>query len=333
MTMASPSRMRTAVIIVGAMILGLGLVAGLLRITGFDPRILGERIGQLRYGFLGLVLLSSFFHFWLTSKKWRIVTETVKPGADLGHGFFLYSALIALFAQFLPMQFSMITVRTFALRLHEDVSVSKGAASTIYDQLFDFLIPAVLLIPAMLALTGMVDLNTGLILSAVALVVVGALVVGLGERFGPLIVRTLASLPGVRTLLAKRMGDADLTGDFSAFHRSTIGQLYFWSAVRYANLLFRSYCIVLAAGLDIGFAPIAYANTVVILSIVVSVTPASLGIAEWGWVGVLAAFGIQSELATEFALLNRLVILAAVVTANVLIGLGYMVSRASRSSK
>lgn len=333
MTMAEPTITRRTITILGTLGLGIFLIIILMRYTSIGFESVWSTVKQSdRIVFMG-IMITSLFHFWLMAHKWKIVTHTIKPNVALGHGFFLYSVLISFIAQFLPMQLSLLTVRSLALRAHEDMSVTRSASSSLFEQLFDAVIPGVLFIPAFLVMTTVLSETNGLVLSVLMLVGMGFAAMILGNKFVLIFLAVAGKVP-IANRIVKRLtdgGNQDQVLDL--FQRDIITKLYFWSVLRYLNLLLRSYLVAVAAGLDIGFPSIAFANTLVILFNVISLTPASLGIAEWGWVGVLSVLGVSTELATEFALLNRVLLFASVVSVSAIIGFIYFGLQSVRKSR
>jgi uncharacterized membrane protein YbhN (UPF0104 family) len=81
----------------------------------------------------------------------------------------------------------------------------------------------------------------------------------------------------------------------------------------------RALLVVPAAGLDIPLAYVAYGFAPVLLSAVISITPANIGIAEWGWVGMLKLGGLSPTTAIHYALLNRGLTFFAVISVNAIV--------------
>jgi uncharacterized membrane protein YbhN (UPF0104 family) len=95
-----------------------------------------------------------------------------------------------------------------------------------------------------------------------------------------------------------------------------VAELLLVSTLRYLNLLARFLFAAWAVGAAISSTTIALALPPVMLSFVLGLTPAGLGIVEWGWVGVLALGGVEAEAAGGFALSARAAILLGVLTVN-----------------
>jgi uncharacterized membrane protein YbhN (UPF0104 family) len=313
-----------------ALSVGLLLVVLLIYLTGMDLELFWQNLIQAHPGFLLLICLSTFLHFYLSACKWRLVADRLSPGSKMGHHFLVYSGWIGLLGQVLPMQFCVVTVRSLAARWHDQLPLGRGAVVALFDQLFDFLVPCFFLLGALVAMSGV--LSPGLAAGVTgALVVIGLLlVIAGGRKAGKLLMGMIRMLPmpGKRTRMPE---EGSAKSSLEWMDRTFLTRLSVASVARYLNLVFRSYLVVLAVGLPVGFLPVFFAMPVVVLSIVISVTPASLGIAEWGWAGVLTAFGIETDLAARYALLNRVLVLLSVVVVNGLVsGVFYWMKQGDR---
>lgn len=302
----------------GLALLGLGLLMILLLplLTSFEFVEVGRQLRRTRLPYAGLIVLSSALHFAMTALKWRWVTQQIRPDVSFRGGFFIYTAIIGFMSQFLPMQLCVLTGRSLAMRLQLGLPLVTGALSTVYDQFFDFLVPVVLLAPAVLAMLCLVDPTTGLLLSLVCLAVTGVALGALGGRVVLLLLWLGRLVPGLDNRAARMTEQIQASDGPALLDRRFMAKLFCLSVVRYANLVLRPYCVLVAVGLDFGFAPVAFATTVVTLSVIISITPGSLGIAEWSWISVLATFGVPAAVAGEFAILTRLFILSSVLVVN-----------------
>ena len=306
------------VYVLGSLVLGLGLVALLGYCDALDLKQLTEQLRACKPLFLGLILLSTLLHFAITALKWRLVAPSLTQKTPFWTYFFAYTCIAGLIGQVLPLLFSAVTVRSLAMRFHKEVSLTKGVASTVYDQFFDVLVSLALLPAALLAILGLVTLRVGGAISAVSLLIVGLAVPILGRQTGPLLIRICKPLPFLRRLLSDSSSDA-VDKVPALLTDGVIVRLFVLSVVRYANLLFRCYLVVLALDLDIPFLAVAHAFPPVLLSFLLGITPANLGIAEWGWMGILGILGVPLATATCFALAARLLVLAVVVAINLIV--------------
>ena len=314
--MNSPTLRGVAVAIAGCALSAV-LIGALLYWIPADYPALWTAFAHARRVGLAAILASTALHFLITGVKWRIVTRATSPHADLGQGFYFYSGLIGLLGQIMPLQVAVLAGRSLALRLHRKIPLHHGAAGAAYDQVFDLLVPLVMLAPGFLLVSGALSKEAALVVALLVTLLSGAVVAVGGERVISGAIDVFALLPPVRRLLLKR-APAILNGPPAAFNRRTMTALYFWSVARFANLVLRAWLVAWTLRLGIDVIPILFANCVVTLSLLISFVPGALGIVEWGWVGALQALGATTESALTYAIANRALVVLSLLTLNAL---------------
>lgn len=304
---------------------GVGLVALLVRWADESVARLLQTASTAQLAVLVAVLLSVAAHCWITSIKWRLVTAAVEPQALRTLHFFSYSVLINLLAQALPMQVATVAGRAAAMRLHA-TPVVRGTVATVYEQAFDVLVPVLLIPPALLALAHLIALETALAASAVLLVLGNLLLARVGADPLPKLLHALARVPFAplqRALLRARVS-AVLAPGAAQVAPASAQKLFFWSELRYLNLMFRTYLVAQMIHPSLGLGIIACGMSIIALTAIISLTPANLGITELGWVGTLGAFGIPADVSVAFALLTRLLTVAALLVLSSAVALGLL---------
>lgn len=276
------------------------------------------------------VLASTFAHVVLSAYKWRLVTRRVSPAeaARAGGLFFLfYTCLGAVMAQVVSMHVSMTAVRSIGLRFHQKVPVARGAATSLYEQVFDLLVPVVLVGPSLLVLVGAIGFAGWLLLSLAGLAVLGAGGAIWGSRAIAWLSRAVANR-GPRNAPFEILRNA-LRGaaELQVFESGLISAIFGLSVMRYANLAFRACLVVMATGLAVDLSAVIYAMPLGQLSTLITLTPGALGIAEWTWSSLLALQGTSLALAGQFALLNRLLSLAAELIVAAAVALAFLGTR------
>lgn len=86
--------------------------------------------------------------------------------------------------------------------------------------------------------------------------------------------------------------------------------------------MLRSFFVVLAGKFAISFWAIAFTINLVQSAMIISITPANLGFMEWSWIGGLQLLGVPALVASNFAVVQRLLGIFAVI----IIALGCWVS-------
>ena len=121
------------------------------------------------------------------------------------------------------------------------------------------------------------------------------------------------------TRLARSLQDGtSLTG------RQTLVTLYALSSLRVANLVLRAWLVGWTLHLDLSWMVILFANCGVTFSLIFAFLPGALGVVEWGWVGMLHLFGVDTIDATHYALSSRLFAVSALVAINLVHAIALM---------
>lgn len=296
--------------------IGLGLICFLGVWDNLNVKDLALAIVRTRPLFGGLIIVSTVFHFWISALKWRLITEQIVDFDTLRTPFLRYTIITGLLAQFLPQQLCVVVVRAVVLRSHDSLRTRYGVASSLFDQVFDFLIPALLVIPGLLVILGYFSTQQFLIISFVMLLCPGIVVALFAGKFIKVSGRVVRLVPGIGRWFSGPAIQGGKRDETLLFSMAIVTRLYVLSIIRYVNLLLRSCLVVGAVGLKVPLTAVVSAFSPVLLSGVISVTPANLGIAEWGWVGLLTISGLASETAAKFALLNRCYVFLAVIAVN-----------------
>jgi hypothetical protein len=265
-----------------------------------------------------LAIIMLLIHTWFTAYKWQIVTHKLSPAREQTSRFYLfYTTLGSLTMQFMPQYIGMVAVQNLALRMHKVSSLSKGFLSVIYDQFFSFLIPALLFPPAILFVFKKISLSVALFL---------AIAITIGTHFifkkwyKVLIVWLINAYSYLKNLKSgnKKIKFASDKNDYQILDRNFTLKLYWISVIRYLFWIVRGIFIVWAAGLNIDLWAVIFITPIVQLAMLLSFTPANLGLMELSWVGLLALFQVPHAVSIEFALLQRFLYVMA--TALALVG-------------
>lgn len=312
--------LRSAALAVAGGLLSALLLMLLFRTLPFDAESYRAVLANARWTGLAGIVAATVLHCWITGVKWRYVTRLTSHSTDLGLGYYLYSALIGLLGQVLPLQVAMLAGRSLALRAHAKVPLRRGAGGVVFDQFFDLLIPMTMLVPIILAATSVVSVSAGAALALGAVALAGALLVGVGGRAVLRTIRAVVLLApkrwkGVGALQSLEQRAPQLLA------RRTLATLYGLSTLRVANLVFRAWLVAWTLHLDLSWAVVLFANCGVTFSLIFAFAPGALGVVEWGWVGMLHLFGMGPTEATQYALSSRLFAVAALILINLAHGI------------
>ncbi len=267
--------------------LGTGLTVGLALCVGLilhlDVREADWR--RLLYGlswpWVVVIALLTIALWGSGARKWALWAKALhgNAGKEPAPGFFFrHFAWQNWFGQFMPPSLAIILGRSWATRHMPDVNWRAGAGNAFYDQLMEFALLTALLPAAVLILWRHVDVWVWAPVAVLGLLGTSAIIFFLNRFFW----RSLR--PFMLSLLA-------------------------WSALRVLLTVARLVVAAPALGLAIEPVVIAAAAPVVALLFLIPLTPGNLGVAEWGWAGLLAFAGTEPVSAGLLALGTRLLML------------------------
>ena len=242
--------------------------------------------------FLGGLIALTLVHLWLSAMKWQLAVASTLPVAQRKKGFFFYyTTMGAMMSEFLPAHLSSTLVRGAALRIHHQVPVLKGSATSIFDQVFDVYVFALCAVASILYLLydltftdwGLLTL-TGLILGYIVLTI-----------SGKLIPTQIQETENILLQFANWLSD----------RKSVLTRLYLVSIIRFAVIVLRNVLILEVLATAITGQQIVIVSPLVQLSLLLALTPGSIGIVEWSWTGLLSLTAVTLSAGGIYALANR----------------------------
>jgi len=296
--------------------LGLGffLVWLILRFTDVDIKQIIASFYSLNPLYAGLAIVVLIIHTFLTAYKWGLVTQKLTPDNQQPIKFyFFYTSLGSLTMQFMPQYVGMVMVQNLALRVHKISSLSKGFLSVIYDQFFNLLIPSLLFPASLLYVLGYISLSVAVFIWTSTIILTHFII---NKWHRSLISFLIKALTWVKQKKSGKNnpGQAEVdTGKDSVLGKQFTLYLYWISVVRYVVWIVRGVLIALAGGFKIKLWAIAFISPIVQLAMLLSFTPANLGLMEFSWIGLLRLFDVPDISAVKFALMQRFLYIVAVV--------------------
>lgn len=236
----------------------------------------------LSFSWIAAVTLLTFLLWWSGARKWAVLSRAwhADAGREPHDGFFLrHYAWQNWVGQFVPPSLALVAGRSWAARHMQGVSFRSSASNAVYDQALEFVLLLGLLPAAYLVLRWHAVWEVWLPVAVVGLVVAG----------GVFWVFHAWAKRGIKPFLLSLLG---------------------WSAFRVALTIVRLAVAVPVLGLSLDPVDVAAATPVVALLALLPLTPGNLGLAEWGWTGVLLYAGNDAVDAGLFALGVRLMLLA-----------------------
>jgi len=245
----------------------LGLVLCVALILHLDVREAdwARLLQGLSWPWIIVVVLLTIALWGSGARKWALWAEALhgEAGKEPAPGFFFrHFAWQNWFGQFVPPSLAIILGRSWASRHMPGVNWREGAGNAFYDQLMEFVLLAAFLPAAVLILWYQAVVQVWAPVALAGLLAVGGIVLLLGRLF-----------PRVP--------------------RRFLMPLLLWSALRVLLTIARLIVGAPALGLLIDPVAIAAAAPVVALLFLIPLTPGNLGVAEWGWAGVLTFAGTE----------------------------------------
>jgi hypothetical protein len=264
-----------------------GMAAGLLLCWALIAR-LGLRAEDwmrpyhaLSWTWTGIIALVTAFLWWSGARKWAIWSRAMHGAAGaepLPRFFMRHYAWQNWIGLFVPPQLAIILGRSWAVRHMPGVGWRAGVGNAFYDQLMEFVFLAGLLPAAGLVLLYHVD----------------------GTVWLPVAAGGMLAAGGAMWLLRSR-----IPAGASPFLFSLLA----WSAARVILTVISYVLGAWALRLAIDPSHIVAAAPLVAGLVLIPLTPGNLGLAEWGWTGVLALAGTNAAAAGLFALGFRVLML------------------------
>lgn len=266
------------------MILGLGLCVGLFLYLDLSSLDFRHMFTHSRWPSIVLIPISLTILLMLTGAwKWSLLTEVLTEGKgqakEQGYLFFLRHYLWQNWlGLFVPPSIAIIAGRGVAHR--HDTGFKSGALNGFIDQALEFSFIAALIPIGLLYLLGEIGVIELVLISLFFQIIVGALLWRLSLLWRPSL-KVMTVLP-----------------------------ILFLSIVRVNLTLIRLAVGAATLGLTIAFWKIVASAPAVSLLALIPMTPGNLGIAEWGWTGILVWAGSNPVDAGLLAIGFRLLVMA-----------------------
>ncbi|MEM7759352.1 MAG: lysylphosphatidylglycerol synthase transmembrane domain-containing protein [Cyanobacteria bacterium P01_A01_bin.40] len=294
--------------------LGFFLVWLILRFTEVDLEQVVRSFYSLNPIYAGLAITALIIHTVLTAYKWGLVTQKLTPDNQQPLKFYLfYTTLGSLTMQFMPQYIGMVMVQNLALRVHKISSFSRGFLSVVYDQFFNLLIPLLLFPTSILYVLKYISLSVAIFIW-IATIILTHFIINRWHR--RLILWLIKALTWVKQLKSgkKQASPAKIATDKdSILEKKFTLYLYWISVVRYVVWIVRGVLIAIAGGFKLKLWAVAFISPIVQLAMLLSFTPANLGLMEFSWIGLLGLFDVPDASAVKFALMQRFLYVVAVV--------------------
>lgn len=310
--------------------LGVFLVWLILRFTEVDFDQIVASFYSLNPLYAGLAITALIIHTILSAYKWGLVTQKLTPDNQQPLRFYLfYTTLGSLTMQFMPQYVGMVMVQNLALRVHKVSSLSRGFLSVIYDQFFNFLIPLLLFPAAILYVLKYISLSAAVFIWIATIIGTHFVINRWHRRIIFWLIDALTWVKQLRSGKLKADRAETATGSNSILEKQFTLYLYWISVFRYMVWIVRGVLIAIAGGFKMKLSAVIFISPIVQLAMLLSFTPANLGLMEFSWIGLLGLFDVPDVDAVKFALMQRFLYVVAVVIMLAVFAVIYLVERFS----
>ncbi|MGB5711156.1 MAG: lysylphosphatidylglycerol synthase transmembrane domain-containing protein, partial [Waterburya sp.] len=294
--------------------LGFFLVWLILRFTEVDLEQIISSFYSLNPLYAGLAITALIIHTFLTAYKWGLVTQKLTPDNQQPLKFYLfYITLGSLTMQFMPQYIGMVMVQNLALRVHKISSFSRGFLSVVYDQFFNLLIPLLLFPTSLLYILQYISLSVAVFIWITTIILTHFIINKWHRRIISWLIKVLTWVKQLKAGKEQSTPTDISTGNDSILGKQFTLYLYWISVLRYAVWIIRGVLIAIAGGFKIKLWAVAFISPIVQLAMLLSFTPANLGLMEFSWIGLLGLFDVPDASAVKFALMQRFLYIVAVV--------------------
>ena len=229
----------------------------------------------------------------------------------------------------MPQYVGMVMVQNLALRVHKVSSFSKGFLSVVYDQFFNLLIPSLLFPTSILYVLGKISLSVAVWAWIATIIAVHFIINKWHRRLITFVIKALTWVKQLKSGKTKASQPAVDAGKDSVLGKDFTLYLYWISVVRYLVWIARGILIAIAGGFKIKLWAVAFISPIVQLAMLLSFTPANLGLMEFSWIGLLRLFDVADASAVQFALMQRFLYIVAVMIILAVFAVVSMVERVS----
>jgi uncharacterized protein (TIRG00374 family) len=317
----SGSRRPYLLLVVGSSALAALLLVAFCFWTNLDLTTTARSLMRLHpVDFLEILLLMGINSF-LAGEKWRLVTARLgggDGGAPPRQLCFALSAIGTALGQFLPAQIGTALARSVGTRAFGGAVLRDGVGATIFEQLFDCFVAALLGCASLLVIVMAADAAAWALWSLVAIIAGFACCVFAG--------RAVASSSGRLASLAARIPAGRLRKLLAFIPEPRLIaseltlRLFMLSLLRFVVLVLIGATVANALSLDLPLWHLAAAFPFAVLAIALALTPAALGVGEFTFSSALVALGTPLQVAGQWVIATRILV---VVTA-ALLGLAGM---------
>lgn len=293
-------------------LLGIALFVGMLYVSGVDnlPAVLHpDPVISLMTG--GAIALQLF----MFSERWRTITNgLVESNSATAFDQYFYALSSRAMGQFLPQTASIVVVRSTMLNQFHGIPLQKGIVSVLFDKLYDLFMVILLVGPVLLLISGMASTAQAFAISLIGVGIVSVIIImrydwWLRGMLGlvRLVRAMIRRMPFLRRVnYVEKLDQLDNLAQWKLLRHPTVLRAYGLTIVGQLLMVLRTWLIAQAIGVDISGATAFLAVALAQGSILIAITPGSLGMMEASWYAVLEVNNVPSEDIAAFMVAHRI---------------------------
>jgi uncharacterized protein (TIRG00374 family) len=269
---------------------------------------------QVVWAYVLGMFLATFAFILLHTLRWkRIVDALSKRQGTSFLPFYKWMIHSYTLGYIMPKDVSLVSVRTYYLKQHENLPLSSSLFSVALDRLLDLVAFLAVVIPSLLFVTRILSPAISFIVMALSVGALLLIVRWKGEETFHVLIRfyrKILTLPVIRNRIP--MGQSEVQGEYS-LGQNGFYTVVFWSVGTYLLLVLRFFFTGLALGVDLSLLQSLFVIPVIQISGLVNITPGSLGILELGSWGALLLIDVPNDQILRFVIGQRVLLTAVLL--------------------
>jgi uncharacterized membrane protein YbhN (UPF0104 family) len=311
-------RVRTIVVSLFLLACGVGLVVYLALIAGVEANAVIKSLVEVDLLSFAILVVLTGLYTLCGAEKWRLIDAVLRSDAKAAlsrETTFALTGLGMVVGNLVPLQFGMALTRTLGTYVTRHKPIVRGTLGTFLEQGFDLLPVIVVACVSLSALRFQAPPLAWVSLAFAAVVATAMVSSGLLVRIRVLI-RSTERWPAAQgwPRTARWAGDLERSG---LLDPQLARRLWTLSSFRFVLLILMAAASSSAANLDVPIGHLAGAMPFAVLAMALSPTPGGLGANELAIASMLNAFGTPFDLATQWAIVNRVLMIAASIVVGV----------------
>jgi uncharacterized protein (TIRG00374 family) len=281
------------------------------------------------------IVIVTFLVVIFTSWKWQVVLRDLIDIKGVDKGYFTYFSAMGMLSNNIIPHVGNYGLKAASMKLIYNIPIVTSTLSVLIEQMLDLLVLAMITIPALFFFLKIFSLE-----ASIAFVIISAICICLMLTYNhikvfeiiiqgyKLLYKIVSKIPFIKK---KFIIDFSAMNSIATLSKKTIIKLCIYSYLKYVNIVLRNYIVILSLNIDVSYASVLLAASLVSLVVLFGFIPCSLGTQEAGWFGVLALLGVDKIDIGLFLVTVRVLLEPALVLVTLITYLFYILRKRSYS--